>query len=135
MHVLCFLREKYGGLSGGISTAHHNQFFAAADLRFHKGGRIVDPKSFILPQVFNGEPPIFSSRRNDDCPRSNDRTIADLYAVRCVFARQPGCLFCNGKLSSKLLSLVVGSRRKLLARNAVRESEVVFNLGACACLA
>ena len=46
VHLLGGLREKHRGLTGGVSTAHHDHLLTAAHLRLDKRRPVVDTRAF-----------------------------------------------------------------------------------------
>ena len=51
MHPACGLRKKHRGLSGGISSAHHDHVLIFAQLRLHIGRAVIDALSLESLQV------------------------------------------------------------------------------------
>src|SRR5262249_7387571 len=53
VHVLCTLGQKNSGLARGISTANHDDFLTATQLRLNKSCPVINAGSFKARQIFN----------------------------------------------------------------------------------
>src|SRR5215831_15939673 len=82
VHVLCALRQKNSGLARGISTANHDDFLAAAQLRLNKSCPVINAGSFKAGQIFNRQLAVFGSGSDDDRARWDPGAIFHLDLTR-----------------------------------------------------
>ena len=60
------LREKQSSLSGGVATAHDDDFFVVTVGRLHASGCIVDALIFKLLEVLERQLAVLCSGGDDD---------------------------------------------------------------------
>ena len=80
--------------------------------------------------VRDAEPPVFRSGRDDDRARGDRGAVVELDAQRLLLAMKLGGALGDDHMRAELLRLGVGPAGQLLARDAGREAEVVFDLRA-----
>ena len=61
VHALGGLREKHGGLPGGVAAADHDHLFPAAQLRLDERRAVVHARALELRQVRRA--PVSDTRR------------------------------------------------------------------------
>ena len=130
VHAPGGLCQKHRGLAGGVSAAHHDHFFTAAQLRFHERRAVVHARALELQQVLDGRLPIRGTGCDDDSARRHVQAIVDLNGVGLAVAGELLGAFRDDHLRPEFLRLRIRPRGEILTRDAGRETKVVFDLRA-----
>src|SRR5262249_3591466 len=73
--ALCALGQKNSGLACGISTANHDDFLPATQLRLNKSCPVINAGSFKAGQIFYRQLAVFGSGSDDDRARWDSGAI------------------------------------------------------------
>src|SRR5262249_12024104 len=102
------LSQENHRLTGGIASAHDNDFFTATQLRLNKCGAVIDSGAFEAGQVFERKSPVPCAGCYDYRSSGKAGPIVEFNSVWLSLACQPGCASGDDNLSAELLGLGVG---------------------------
>src|SRR5258708_35777966 len=81
MYVPGETREEYGGLTGGIPSAHNGDLFVFAQQAFHLSRAVVDAVAFELLQIGQIQLAILRARRDDDAAALHVSAVVQIDGV------------------------------------------------------
>ena len=132
--LLRHAREIDGALSRRIARPDDRDFGIAAELRLHRCRAIIDSAPFIGFDALDRQALILRAARDDRGARAQFASVGQSQAIGIAVALDRGGPHRRHEPCAEFLCLHRRPPRQLVARNAGREAQVIFDLRRSSCL-